>query len=477
MIGGAAAGVGKTWTLLVHPLRDIDVKGFGGVIFRRTTPQIRNEGGLWDTSTEIYPNVNATPRESFLEWIFPEGCKIKFSHLEHEKNVLNWQGSQIPYIGFDELTHFTKKMFFYLLSRNRSACGVKPYVMATCNPDPESWVYELIQWWIDPDTGFPIPERDGVVRYFVRDGEKYIWGDTMQEAIQNAWYILEPIIQRSGHNAEHYVKSITFISGSIYDNKALLDADPGYLANLVAQDEQTKMQLLEGNWKVVLNDNDIYDYYKFKGMFDDLYDVDKSEKCIIADIALEGSNKLTISYWDGWELYDLTILDKSKGNEVIQAISDMAKKYKVPNADIVFDGDGVGGFVDGFIPGAIPFHGGSPVVQTEDSISEKYIKENYFNLRAQCYYHSGNRVARGEIRINERVANMMYDDDMTVRQRFFHERKAIKKGKTDTDGKKRIIKKEEMKAILGNSESPDLTDLLMMREYKALTPTLSVGVW
>ena len=71
VIGGSAAGVGKTFALLLEPLHYINaVKGFGGVIFRRTTPQIRNEGGLWDTSMDIFPYVGATPRESSLEWVF-----------------------------------------------------------------------------------------------------------------------------------------------------------------------------------------------------------------------------------------------------------------------------------------------------------------------------------------------------------------------------------------------------------------------
>ena len=33
VIGGAAAFVGKTFALLLDPIRHIDIKGFGGVIF------------------------------------------------------------------------------------------------------------------------------------------------------------------------------------------------------------------------------------------------------------------------------------------------------------------------------------------------------------------------------------------------------------------------------------------------------------
>ena len=36
IIGGAGAGVGKTFVLLLEPVPDLHVKGFGGVIFRRT---------------------------------------------------------------------------------------------------------------------------------------------------------------------------------------------------------------------------------------------------------------------------------------------------------------------------------------------------------------------------------------------------------------------------------------------------------
>lgn len=469
VIGGAAAGVGKTFGLLIDPLRDIGVKGFGGVIFRRTSPQIRNEGGLWDTSMGLYPYVGASPKESVLEWHFPKGPKISFRHLEHEKNIYDWQGAQIPFIGFDELTHFTKKMFFYLLSRNRSTCGVKPYVRCTCNPDPESWVYELIKWWIDPDTGYPIPERDGVVRYFVVDGENYIWGDTVQEVVEAAWHILEEPVGKSGIDPREFVKSITFISGSIYDNRELLSVNPAYLANLMAQDEQTKLQLLGGNWKVVISENELYDYYKFAGLFDNLYQVEKKGKYITSDIALEGSNKLGVGYWEGFELADLEVVDKSKGDKVIDVIAGMARTYKVENSNIIFDADGVGGFVDGFIRGAIPFHGGAPVIEVMDTVSGKKIKENYFNLKAQCFYRSGKRVARGEMRISEKVANMMYDEKMTVRQRFMHERKAIKRDKVDSDGKHRLITKGAMKAALGG-ESPDLMDMLMMREFFELKP-------
>lgn len=461
---GGAAGVGKTFVILLEYLRHIHNPNWGGVAFRRTSPQIRNEGGLWDTSMGIYPGAGAIPKESFLEWQFPKGSKLKFSHLEYEKNILDWQGSQIPFIAFDELTHFSKKMFFYLLSRNRSTCGVAPYVRATCNPDPDSWVAELIEWWIDSNTGFPIPERDGVLRYFTMDGDKYIWGDTPEGVIDKAWYFLEKIVDSSGLDPKIFVKSLTFITGKIYDNKALLSANPQYLANLLAQDEATKSALFDGNWKVVLSENDIYPYKSFLGAFENLYDVDTTERYITADIALKGSDKFVVGGWAGFELIDILIMAKSDGKEVFDGIRNMAIRLKVPNSNIIYDNDGVGGFIGGFIPGSIGFsNGGSPLEE-----------ENYKNLKTQCFYKSGDRVAAGNYKISERVANTMYDDKMTVRQRFMHERRAIKRDKTDMDGKLCIIPKEQMKVIL-SGQSPDLFDMFMMREYPELAPKFSWG--
>ncbi|RAJ28879.1 terminase large subunit domain-containing protein [Pedobacter cryoconitis] len=465
VIGGGSAGSGKTFCLLLDPIPDIDVKGFGGVIFRRTSPQIRNEGGLWDTSMLLFPHLKAVPRESNLEWVFPKGAKIKFSHIEYEKNVLDWQGSQIPFIGFDELTHFTKKMFFYLLTRNRSVCGVKPRVRATCNPDPESWVAELISWWIDQETGFPIPERDAVVRYLVVDGNDYIWGDTEQEVIEKAWHILEPIVSRSGIDPREFIKSVTYVFGDIYDNKELLKTNPAYLGNLISQDKETQSALLYGNWKIVISDNDVYDYSAFCGMFNNMYEVDKTGRYITADIALKGSDKFIAGAWEGMELIDLLIMNKSDGKEVIEGIKKLAVENKVQNQHITYDNDGVGGFVDGFIVGAIPFiNNGTPLPNPDATTSaERKTPENYENLKTQCYYRSGANVLAGNYKISEKVANMMYDDKMTVRQRFMYERKAIKRANADADGKLKIIKKAEMKVKL-NGQSPDLLDQFMMRE-------------
>lgn len=235
-IYGGAAGGGKTWGLLMEPLRHVGNGDFGAVFFRRTTVQVRNEGGLWDESEKLYPLLGATPKEHVLSWQFPSGAAVSFAHLEHDKSVLNYQGSQIPLICFDELTHFSAKQFWYMVSRNRSMCGVRPYIRATCNPDADSWVAQFIAWWIDEKTGLAIPERSGVVRWFVRVNDKLIWGDSREELLERF--------------PEIPPKSATFIAASLTDNRALMEADPGYMANLLALPRVERERLLGGNWKI-----------------------------------------------------------------------------------------------------------------------------------------------------------------------------------------------------------------------------------
>src|SRR3954447_1325614 len=125
-IYGGAAGGGKTVGLILEPLRHVArVANFTAVFFRRTTPQITNPGGLWDESRNFYPRLGGRPHPGAREWRWPGAGKIKFSHLQFDSTVYDWQGAQITLLCFDELTHFTARQFFYMVSRNRSTCGVR----------------------------------------------------------------------------------------------------------------------------------------------------------------------------------------------------------------------------------------------------------------------------------------------------------------------------------------------------------------
>ena len=238
---GGAAGGGKSWALLVESLRHVDNQHFGCVIFRRTSPQITAEGGLWDESNKLYAPYAQPKQSAPVQWIFPTGATVTMTHMQHDQNRFDWQGSQIPLLCWDELTHFSKRQFFYMFSRNRSTCGVRPYIRATCNPVPPDdpvggWVHEFVGWYIDPNTGYAIAERSGVIRWFVMVNDTLRWGDSREE-LTDQYPGSEP-------------KSFTFIRSDVFDNKILLEKDPGYLANLKALPLYEQEQLLKGNWLV-----------------------------------------------------------------------------------------------------------------------------------------------------------------------------------------------------------------------------------
>jgi len=215
----------------------MDNSQFGAVIFRREAVRIMNEGGLFDTSYPIYSELGGTPKLSpQTVCTFPSNASIRFAHLHNEHDVNDWQGAQIPFIGYDELTHFTEQQFWYMLSRNRSTCGVRPYIRATCNPDANSWVADLIQWWIDQDTGYPIKQRSGAVRYFLRHDETIHWANTRQELVKEFPGSLP--------------KSFTFIPATLSDNIILTLRDPDYRANLAMLNRVERERLLMGNWKI-----------------------------------------------------------------------------------------------------------------------------------------------------------------------------------------------------------------------------------
>ncbi len=247
VIYGGAAGGGKTYGLLLEGRRYSDVKGMTGTIFRRSYPEITNPGGLWPVSYEVY-GTGATPHEGELSWTWPSGAVLEFNHMQNDKALLKYDGAQLGFIGFDQLEHFTARQFWYMFIRNRSTCGVVPYIRGTCNPDPDSflvngpsgWGSGLISWWIDDD-GWADLDRAGVIRWFVRRNESLRWGDTKEELLK-----LYP-----GSRP----KSITFIPATVYDNQVLLDTNPDYLGNLEALPYVDRLRFLGdrekgGNWKV-----------------------------------------------------------------------------------------------------------------------------------------------------------------------------------------------------------------------------------
>ena len=239
VIFGGARGGGKTYGLLLDALRFVQTPDYGAVLFRRTMEDVFKEGGLWDTAERIYPFAGA--ESSGSTWQFPSGATVSFGGLEHEKSKVAWLGTQIPYLGFDQLEEFSASQFWYMLGCNRSPCGVPPCVRATANPEP-GWLSDLIAWWLDKDGMYPDMSKAGVVRWFVRLKDRTFWGDTKEE-----------LLKRFEDEPDIAPKSLTFIPAFVDDNPALLAMDPTYKGNLQAQSEVEKERWLKGNWKIKMS--------------------------------------------------------------------------------------------------------------------------------------------------------------------------------------------------------------------------------
>lgn len=213
---GGAAGGGKSDYLLAEALRQVHIPHYMGIIFRKTYPQLSE---LIDRSRWLYSRSFPRAKYNGTEhcWTFPSGAKIYFGNMNRPSDKINYQGKRYDFIGFDELTHFTWEEYSYLYSRNRpSGKGTRVYRRATGNPGGigHGWVKQ----------------------YFVRAGEP-------MKPIKTTLEIIGP-----DNKLITLSRKKIFVPSSVFDNKALLESDPNYLANLAMMSEQDKDALLYGDW-------------------------------------------------------------------------------------------------------------------------------------------------------------------------------------------------------------------------------------
>ena len=202
---GGAAGGGKSYAMLVDPLRYCHRPAHRALILRRSMPELRE---LIDKSRELYPK--AFPGCKFREvekiWNFPSGAKLEFGFLERDADVYRYQGQAYSWIGFDEITHLpTEFPWNYLASRLRTTDPeITPYMRCTANPG-------------------------GVGAHWVK--KRYL------EGLPNESFIGKDGLTRK------------FIPARLEDNPYLA-SDGRYEQMLKALPDVQRKQLLEGNWDV-----------------------------------------------------------------------------------------------------------------------------------------------------------------------------------------------------------------------------------
>lgn len=222
-------------------------------MYRKTNPQL--EGGLWPNGRSIYANnmpkgMKPRIREQKKEIVFPNGAKIKYQQAENTARAKDdAQGQEFTLVGVDEACQHDWEFLEYLMSRLRSKSKHFSRLVMSCNPNPDHKIRELIDWYL-LDTGLPDPEKEGVIRYFIKQGDTFIWGDTREE--------LGVKYGISEDDWEEKILSFSFVSGLVYDNPFMLENNKSYVAFLEGLNEVDKAQLLFGNWDVRLSGSNYF---------------------------------------------------------------------------------------------------------------------------------------------------------------------------------------------------------------------------
>lgn len=160
---GGAAGGGKSDALLMDALQYSDVKGYAGIIFRKSFADLVKPGALIDRAKEWllrFDNVIWREKDRKFEFIEKYGKHtdivsiLQFGYLETENDKYNYQGGEYQYAGFDELVHMSESNYKYIFSRLRRLKGVNIPIKirgASNPPDDDQgiWVYDR---FVNPET-------------------------------------------------------------------------------------------------------------------------------------------------------------------------------------------------------------------------------------------------------------------------------------------------------------------------------------
>jgi predicted phage terminase large subunit-like protein len=242
---GGAAGSGKSHCGVADLLQHIHHASFTGVIFRRTTPQLKGAGGMVEKGIELYTEVCTNFLKSKLKTqmqelklTFPSSSTIQYRHMEHEKDRYNIQGWEISEALVDEATQFELVQIMYIISRLRNPkCPVKSHLKMTCNPDADSFLRGWLERaeFLDKE-GYPLYDRSGDIVYC---GE--VEGDMQFRQSREEWDTEFPAIDPM---------TFTFIPATCQDNPVLMRLEPQYLTKLQNLPRVERARLLDGNWFV-----------------------------------------------------------------------------------------------------------------------------------------------------------------------------------------------------------------------------------
>ena len=472
VFGGGVLNAGKSFGAILSLAEPSLDPNFRACFTRRTFSELKSGGGVVDDVETCYKDYASVKRTDPPRATFPSGAFVDFRQINDENQAKVkeiWKGSQYDLIYMDELTSYEFSTFKYLMTRNRGKAKWTGKFRGTTNPERDCWVRKFIDWYVGTD-GLIIPERDGMIRYFYlgdgEDVEDVTWGDSKLEVYEKSKIDIDAKLRilGKGFTYENLIKSFTFYLGHMSENISSIGGNKDYAGSVAAVGGKQAKQLIEGNWNVSLkNDEQMpIPIHLAESVFANDPRIN-NDKWITADLADTGVDNTVILVWNGLHIHDYLILCTSTPRMNAEKLMVMAEKHNIPDNHIVYDGIRAV-YINDYIPEAIPF-------VSYRKTRGKYGRA-YYNLKDECYARLVNVIRRGNLSMDDKIASAVYDHlnmsvPITIRNEFIEECSVVK-FKDMPGGKKTLLNKKEMNAILGKGRSMDLLDPIAMRMYPLL---------
>lgn len=167
---GGARGGGKSYSLLVDPLRYCHKEGHRALIIRRTMPELRD---MIAHSSRLYEKAfpGVKWREQEKVYTFPSGARIEFGYAENEQDAMRYQGQAYTWIGVDEIGLYPSDRILVLLRGSLRSVDpeIPTFIRMTCNPGGPGmhWIKDQYVDASPWNTTFytPVEQPDGTVEY------------------------------------------------------------------------------------------------------------------------------------------------------------------------------------------------------------------------------------------------------------------------------------------------------------------------
>lgn len=450
-IAGGNRGGGKSYMLLMEALKDVQKQGFSGLILRNERDDLTN---IIKQSNRLFPDYGTYfTSKDMMYWHFTAGGDLYFSYHagDYSKFEIRFQGREYNFIGVDEITHITYKKFQYIKSTLRNGLGLRNRILGTCNPDPDSWVAQFIDWWIDED-GNPIKGRDGKLRWCFMMGDDVtdiIWGDTPEEVYGKCRHKLDPLLKK-GDDWHDFILSVTFIRAELDDNKKL---PKEYKAMLAGQSEEQVARDLLGNWKFKAAGDDIIKWQDMENFFNNAIQTGDGVRRCSCDVAFDGGDNLVMWLLVGNHFQDVYVC-RADSQQTVNIVRGKLMEWGVREENFTYDLNGVGQTFKGYFPKAQPFN-------NEGAVDPK-LKYIYHRLKDQAACTFADALKAGEYSINPSILDRRFDGKgykgMSLREILLKERRAIRRDESFEKAWK-IITKAVMKQLVGNS--PDFIEAML----------------